>query len=239
MAKPRKKDQKKPVEEIEPQLTNLEEEEASFSYEKFFLKYRQYILGAAGAVVLIVSGIIFYQFYIGQQDSEAHREMFRAVQYFEADSFALALNGDGTYFGLYDIEDEYSGTEAANLAKYYIGIILLNQDSADVEGGIEYLESFNKPSNSILSTAAYSALGFAYEDLGEFEKAARQFELGLSVFGEDNEYLAPTLLLNAGRNYEQAGDFSNARNAYLRIKEEYPLSTEGVSIDKYLGRISE
>jgi hypothetical protein len=42
--------------------------------------------------------------------------MFQAVYYFEADSLDKALNGDGNNLGFLEIIDEYSVTDAANLA---------------------------------------------------------------------------------------------------------------------------
>ncbi len=239
MAKKSKKELTKKVKEVEEPLVELEEDQSSSSFEAIFEKYKAYIYGALAVIVLGIAGVLYYQYNMRQQNVEAEREMFRAVQYFEADSFALALNGNGVNYGFYDIVDEYSGTSSANLANYYIGVILLSQDSAQVEEGIEYLEAFDKPSGSILSASAYRALGFAYEDLGEYDRAASQFESAARAFDEDNEFVTPELLIHAGRNYESAGKLDKARSTYLRVKEQFPLSTEGINIEKYLGRVSE
>ena len=53
-----------------------------------------------------------------------HRQpFFKGQEYFEADAFEEALNGDSIgYVGFIKIADQYSGTDAANLAKAYAGL---------------------------------------------------------------------------------------------------------------------
>lgn len=66
---------------------------------------------------------------------------FRAQQYFQQDSLALALNGDATNPGFLKIMDKYSGTKAANLAHFYAGAIYLKQgDFANAE---KHLKDFS------------------------------------------------------------------------------------------------
>ena len=55
------------------------------------------------------------------KENEAKAQMWMAEQYFERDSFNLALNGDGNYLGFLDIIEEYGITKSANLANYYYG----------------------------------------------------------------------------------------------------------------------
>jgi hypothetical protein len=42
--------------------------------------------------------------------------------------------------------------------------------------------------------------------------------------------------MKAGELYELNGQFSEALEIYERIQNEYPESTEGASIDKYIAR---
>ena len=48
--------------------------------------------------------------------------MYVAEKYFANDSSEFVLNGDGTNKGVLYIIKEFSGTKAANLAKYYAGM---------------------------------------------------------------------------------------------------------------------
>lgn len=228
------------AEDLIEEIEEVEEEEAEgFSLESFVQKYQYPLIGLGVAIVLVVGGLVFYNSQQASRNVEANNEMFRAIQYFEADSFSYALNGDNTNRGFLEIEDEYSGTPAANLAKYYIGLIYLSQDTADLDQGISYLESFDKPANSTLTMAAYVALGYAYEDIGDPSAAADYFERAISAVGSDNEQAVPALLMNVGRNFEAAGDNSRALDAYERIQDDFPLSSEGTQIEKYIARVSQ
>lgn len=204
------------------------------SVEDFITENRNLLLVVAAIVVLLVGGYSFYRYSQRAKNGEAQEEMFQAVYFFEQDSLAMSLRGDGQYLGFEDIVDEYKGTDAANLATYYIGMIYLKQ--GDLDTGIDYLKKFRTGDN-MLSMAAYMALGFAHEDLGDPIKAASYFEQAAKTPGE-NAQTTPTMLLNAARNYETAGEPAKARKLYEQIKADYPTSSEGISIDKYLGRVA-
>lgn len=219
----------KEVEVIEEEI-----EEESRSLETFIRENSKLLLVALGVVALLVVGYLFYLNSLKQKNLEANTEMFQAVKEFERDSLDKALLG-GQFMGFEEIVDVYAGTEAANLAKYYLGIIYLRK--GEIETGVDYLEDFSKADN-MLSSAAYMALGFAEEDLGNPSKAAGYFEKAART-PDENENTTPTMLLQAGRNYEAAGQLGKALSVYEEIKEDYPLSSEGLNIDKYIGRASQ
>ena len=197
-------------------------------------KYRNYIFIGVGVLALLVIAAVWLGGMSGKKNTEAHEQMFRAVNYFEADSMDLALNGDSEYPGLLDIIDDYGSTGAGNLAKYYAGIAYLKKGDAD--SGVSYLKKFNKGDN-MASVSAYMALGFAHEELNEPGAAAGYFEKAARAVSA-NKMTTPTMLLNAGRNYEAAGNPSKALQIYKEIKSKYPQSSEGTNIDKYIGRAS-
>ena len=75
-------------------------------------------------IVIVIAAIIggylgYKKLFLEPTELEAQSEMYVAEKYFEADSFLLALEGDGSYLGFIDIIDEYGITKCANLAKYY------------------------------------------------------------------------------------------------------------------------
>lgn len=226
----------KKAKERELEENILDQEEAkTVSAESFVSENRNLLLVVAGVLVLLIGGYSFYRYSQRAKNTEAQEEMFQAVYYFEQDSLDKALRGDGQYLGFEDIADEYSGTDAANLSTYYLGMIYLKQ--GDLDTGIDYLKKFDTGDN-MLSMAAYMALGFAYEDLGDPEEAASYFERAARTPGE-NDQTTPMMLMQAARNYEAAGKPAEARKIYERIKSEYPTSSEGISIDKYLGRVAQ
>ena len=224
------------VEDLEEVFEEVEEQSSSIT--DLIENNRTLLIGLGVALVAAVAGVLFYQYNLQSKNQDANRELFRAIQYFEADSFEKALNGDDQYPGFLEIEESYGGTAAANLAKYYLGIIYLKTDSNEVETGIDYLKSFDKKFDSPLSMAAYMALGFAHEELTDFEAAAGYFEDAIGSVGRENESMVPTLLMHVGRNYEASGQTDKALQAYERVKVEFPLSSEGLRIDKYIGRVS-
>lgn len=210
------------------------EGEGGFSIEEFVSENRNLVIVGVVILAIVVGALVGYNAMQKGKNTEAHAEMFQAVKYFESDSLNLALNGDGQYLGFYDIVEDYSGTSAANMANYYIGIIKHRQ--GDLEGSKDYLEKVSTGDN-LLSMSSLMALAFVYEDLGNPEKAASLFEKAAYTPGE-NDSFTPTMLLNAGRNYEAAGNPGKALSAYQKIKDEFPTSTEAQSIDKYIARVS-
>ncbi len=212
-----------------------EEVEYDSKLEEFIDTRRNLLLGIAVVILLAAAGIYYWNSQRTAKSESAREVMYKAVQFFETDSLNKALNGDGLYPGFLEIESTYSGTREANLAKYYIGVIHVRQGNLDE--GIQYLKEFDK-SNTLLGVSAYTALGYAHEDTGDPNAAADYFEKAANAV-KDNEFTTPTMLMQAARNYELAGNTSKAKSLYERIKEDYPNSTEGLTIDKYIGRVTE
>lgn len=205
-------------------------------FGEFFDQNKNLVLGAIAAIVLVIGGFFAYGWYQDQQNVEANRDMFQAVYYFEADSFTKALNGDGQYLGFLDVAADYPGTDAENMANYYIGLIYLNSGTPQVDLGIEYLEKV-PASKTMMGMSRNMALAFAYEEQNDPEKAAELFE-DAAYLPAENDQTTPTMLLHAGRNYEAAGQIGEALRVYQTIKDNYPISQEYQNIDKYIGRVS-
>ena len=213
----------------------VEEAASGFSPDEFIQKNKNILIGALIAVLAAIGLFVYLNYSKNQKSEEASSQMFRAVKYFEADSFAQALDGDGEYPGLLEIEESYSGTPEADLAKYYLGIIYLKQ--GDLEQGVQYLEDFPK-SDNLLSVSANMALGYAYDDLGDPEQAAEYFKKAANSV-EENAQTTPLMLLEAGKRYQAIGNYDEARVMFQRVKDDYPTSPEGLQIDKYLGSVAQ
>lgn len=192
------------------------------------------ILG--GALLVIILGFFGYRYYQNGQNVTASNELYDAVQSFEANNFAAALNGDSTLknMGVADVANSYGGTDAGNLAKYYAGVAAIKQ--GDISGGISYLEDVSG-SGTMLGVAKNTALGFAYEEQGDFAAAAKAFEAAASTV-DGNDFSTPFALQKAGENYEATGNKGKALELYKQIKNKYPTSEEGRTIDKFIGRAS-
>ncbi|NBC06708.1 MAG: tetratricopeptide repeat protein [Bacteroidetes bacterium] len=200
----------------------------------FLDKNQMYIFGALVVLVLIVGGVFAYNtFYKAPKQQEAVEQMFRAQQQFERDSFALALtNPGGGYMGFLDIIDNYGGTNAGNVAHYYAGISYLNLGK--YEAAIDYLEQFDAV-GQISPVMKYGAMGDAYSELDDFDKAMDLYQKAVNK--SENDALTPYYLKKIGLMHERNGEFAEAKENYERIKQEFPNSAIGRDIEKYIARV--
>ncbi len=200
--------------------------------EAFFQKNKIVVLGVLGAVILVVGGFLGYRFYISSQDELAQKEMFQAIFYFEQDSLDQALNGDGLNFGLLDIISDYGGTNAGNLARFYAGASYLKK--GEFENAINQLKSFSS-SDLLVQARAYSLLGDAYLELGNYSDAADNFDKAANY--KPNKNITPHYLMKAALAYEKQSDYSSAITRYDKILADHFGSAEFQNARKYKARL--
>ena len=149
----------------------LNVEEALSQSEAFLIKNKKAIIGAVVAVIIIVAGIVMYKnLYAEPREEKAQAALFKGQEYFEADLYEQALNGDSIGFaGFAKIADEYSGTKAANLAKAYMGICYAHL--GQYEAAVKALDSFSGK-DQMIAPAMKGAMGNCYAQLGQLDKAA-------------------------------------------------------------------
>ncbi|MCX6257339.1 MAG: tetratricopeptide repeat protein [Bacteroidia bacterium] len=199
--------------------------------ERFIEENQKTITIVIVAIVAVVAiYLAFNRFYVKPKEDEARKQMFVAEQYFERDSFKLAINGDGNYLGFQDIIKEYGITKSANLAHYYLGISYLKMGKYD--NAIEQLKKFSGD-KKMLGPEAKGAIGDALMELNKTDEAIDYY---LKAAVEDNEFLAPYYLMKAGLAYEEKGEFKKALGLYDKINTDYKKSNEGRYIDKYIQR---
>mgnify|MGYP000214139899 FL=1 len=160
-----------------------------------------------------------------------HRQpFFKGQEYFEADAFAEALNGDSIgYVGFIKIADQYSGTDAANLAKAYAGLCYAHLGKFDE--AVKALESFDGD-DQMVAPAMKGAMGNCYAQLGQLDKASSML---LKAADEaDNNTLSPIYLKQAGEILVKQGKYDDAIKAYTSIKDKYFRSYQAMDIDKYI-----
>ncbi len=207
-------------------------ESALTKTEQFIENNQKLISFAAIALIVIVGGYwAFKKLYMEPLQKEAQENVFQAQQYFQTDSFNLALNGDGMNPGFIEIIDQYGSTDVGKLSEYYAGACYLNL--GDYENAIDYLEGFstNEP---ILKAIAQGATGDAYMGLENSDDAIKWYEKASKT---NNELIAPVYLFKLGLLYEQSGKKEEALEAYNKIKSNYKNSAEAQQIDKYITRV--
>jgi len=216
------------------QAGNLQELESALTKTEQFIEDNQkIILYVIGALVMIVGMFLgFNKFYLQPKENEAESQMFMAVNYFEQDSFNLAINGDGNYFGLLDIIDNYGITKKANLAKYYTGMSYLHL--GEYEEALYYLNKF-KTKDLLLAPITEGSKGDAYLELGDTNNALKQYKKAIAF--PENELTTPIFTMKAASLLESMGKLQDAITMYENIKAKYPNSEEGINVDRYIARI--
>lgn len=211
------------LEGVENVLTNT---------EQFIEDNQKTLTYIVGVIVLVVSAYLgFQKFYIAPLETEAQSSMFVAEQYFQKDSFNLAINGDGNNWGFLDIISDYGMTKSANLAKYYTGISYLHL--GEYNEAINYLKKFSSD-DLMVSTVAIGAIGDAYAELDDYGKAISQYEKAAA--NNPNDFTTPVYLSKAALLYEQEGNYKKAIAIYEDLKANYANSQEGRNADKYIAR---
>ena len=218
--------------EAEKDEVIVDVEEVYSKTEDFINENQNLIVGVVGGIIAVV--VAFYAYnrvYLEPLEEEAHGQMFMAEQYFQKDSFNLALNGDGNYLGFLDVSDEYGSTSAGNLAHYYAGISYLRTGA--FEDAIDELKDYDG-SGEILGAVALGAIGDAYMELGDVDEALNYHEKAVSA--SDQAFTSTVYLQKAGFASAKAGNFDKAIDYYTQVKEKYPTTNEGRNAEKYIAR---
>ena len=149
----------------------LNVDEALSTSEAFLIKNKNVLLGAVVALVVIVGGFLGYKHFISEPNElKASEAIFKGEQYFGADNFEVALKGDSLgYAGFVKLADEFSGTDAGNLANAYAG--LCYAQLGKYEDAIKYLDKFSGD-DLLVAPSVMGALGNCYAQTGQLDKAA-------------------------------------------------------------------
>ena len=98
----------------------------------------------------------------------------------------------------------------------------------------------------MVSPAAVAALGNAYAQIGEVDKAVKNLKDAAKMADSRSEAkanmsISPTFLIQAGELLESQGKKSDALKIYQDIKAKYVNSpvVQNSEIDKYIERVSE
>lgn len=213
----------------------LNVDEALSTSEAFLFKYKNLLIGIVVAIVVIVCGFQAYTHFIGEPNEiKASEALFKGEQYFGNNDFESALKGDSLgYAGFLKIADEYSGTDAGNLANVYAG--LCYAQLGKYEEATTYLDKFSAD-DYMVAPAIIGTLGNCYAQMGQLDKAAAT--LLKAAHKANSTTLSPIYLLQAGQILEKQGKNAEAVDAYKEIKTQYGNSYQAMNIDKYIERAS-
>ena len=197
--------------------------------EAFFEKNKKAIIIAVVAIIVIVVGaILFNNYYLEPRANEASTELAKSQELFDQQQYDKAL------VGFQKVASDYSSTDAGNLAQLYIGLCQAQQGKW--QEAVNALESFSSKGDQMISPAAEGALGNAYANLKQLDKAVEHLKKAAEM--ADNNSLSPTFLIQAGEILESQGKKDEALKLYQEVKEKYFNSMQYQSIDAYIERAS-
>ena len=197
--------------------------------EAFFEKNKKAIIIAVVAIIVIVVGaILFNNYYLEPRANEASTELAKSQELFDQQQYDKAL------VGFQKVASDYSSTDAGNLAQLYIGLCQAQQGKW--QEAVNALESFSSKGDQMISPAAEGALGNAYANLKQLDKAVEHLKKAAEM--ADNNSLSPTFLIQAGEILESQGKKDEALKLYQKVKEKYFNSMQYQTIDAYIERAS-
>ena len=215
--------------------------DAAMKSEAFFENNKKTIAGVIVAIIVVVAGWFCYKQFISvPREEKASTALARGQEYFNAEQFDKALNGDGAgYVGFVKIASDYGSTDAGNLAKLYAGLCYAQlgkwQEAADK------LDSYSPADDAMVSPAAVAALGNVYVSLNRIDDAVSNLKKAAKMADAKastgrNLSLSPQFLLQAAELLESQGKTEEANAIYKDIKKNYVGSAIYRSIDKYIER---
>ncbi|MFV5695043.1 tetratricopeptide repeat protein [Flavobacterium sp. LB3P122] len=214
-------------------------DETASRTEDWVARNQKVIIGLVAGVALFTVGYLAYQKFVATpKQDEAANEMFVAQENFQkatdgvaSDSlYKLSLNGSEGKFGFLKIADEYSGTDAGNLANYYAGLAYLN--TGKYNEAIEYLGKF-KSEDIVLGALAKGAIGDAYSQKNQPKEALDNYVKAAE--SNKNDFTTPRFLLKAGKTALALGNKADALKYFTDIKENFEATPEAASIDVLIG----
>lgn len=214
-------------------------DETASRTEDFVARNQKIILGIVGvAFIGAIAYFLYTKFVVEPKEVEATNEMYVAQKNFQlatdgtaSDSlYNLALNGAEGKLGFVKIADEFSGTDAGNLANYYAGIAYLNTGKNDE--AITHLEKFNS-SDVMLKALAIGAIGDAHSQKNQIKEALDFYKKALS--SNENEFTTPRFTLKAGKSALALGNKEEALKFFTDIKDKYESTPEAQGIDALIG----
>lgn len=201
----------------------------------FWGRYSRPILLASAAVIVLCGAYLVYKYLVKAPNEEkAEAAIFKAEEYWRADSLKVALNGDGINAGFLKVIDKFGGTAAGNRAKFYAGDI--NLKLGNFKQAEKFLSDFSTDSK-LVQARAYKLLGDAYAEQGKNSDALSNYKKAANHFKEDDVNSSEYLFIAAYFADRVLKDKDEAIELYKRLSKEYPRSERGFEAEKFLAQL--
>lgn len=215
----------------------LEQDPLLQSYAKVqqtYFENKNTIIGAAVAVILAIALSIGYYYYSQTQENKAQELMGLAETYFLNGNYENALNGSEEDFtvGFEQIINNYSGTKAGNLARYYAAVC--EYKLGDTEAALQYIRDF-EVTDGIMGVAPLSFKAVLLTETGNHQEAAETYVQAAEL--NENDATTPYNYLEAANAFNDAGDTEQAKTYARKVVDEYPNSQQVADAQRLLGRL--
>ncbi|WP_103663714.1 tetratricopeptide repeat protein [Gracilimonas amylolytica] len=201
----------------------------------FYVENKVTVLSTIIGLVVLIGGIIGYNYYSGAQESQAQELLAIAEGYYSQGDYENALYGNEfeLTYGFDQIADEFPRTNAGNIAIYYAAVSSF--ELGDVENALNYMESFDIPDGimGVGPLTFHARLLMANES---HEAAAQKFVEAANW--DENEVTTPSNLFEAAQAYHKAGNNERANELVTQIIEDYPQSSKFAESQKLKGMIA-
>ncbi|CUS83895.1 Tetratricopeptide repeat-containing protein [Candidatus Kryptobacter tengchongensis] len=227
MLKPRKKIKKQELKEDKLVLTY-------YKAREFVEKNRKILSYVLTGIIILVAGVIIYRNNVKAENERAEVLFSRIITYYDNGDYKTAIDGipQRNIQGLKYIVENYGGTDAGEIATYYLANAYFML--GDYDNALKYFKKYDG-NDKLLLSASLAGIASVYEIKGEYKKAGEYFEKASQKFKEN--ILIPEYLYNAGRNYKLAGEREKALRMYERIKKEYPNFTKIRDVEIYIASL--
>lgn len=193
------------------------------------------VIGGILALVLIIGGSVGYYYYSTAQEEEAQQLMADASIAYMSSDYEKALSGSDEDFtvGFEQIINNYSGTDAANLARYYASVSEYNL--GNIQQAISYIQDYDIP-EGILGVGPISFHGILMADSGNYEEAAELYVTAAEW--DKNDSTTPFNYLEAAQAYLDASNKAEAKKYAQIIVDEYENSDQADAAQRMLGTLA-
>lgn len=196
--------------------------------------YKQNFLIGGIAVIVLAAAAFFYIQQKKSNNEKANIELSRVIPVFDAGMYLEAIQGNpgSKVIGLKKIVAEYGNSETGEISKVYLAHAY--SYLGKVDEALKNYEDYDG-NNDLFKAAAFAGEAACYESKNDNEKAAELYRKASSVTEENA--LNPQYMLFSGINLLKAKKISEAKKIFERIKKDFPATTSGREVDRYLAQV--
>jgi TolA-binding protein len=184
----------------------------------YYRRNSRNLLAGAGILVVLIVVVVFYFNSRAQAESEATYDLTMAkidIGQRNYDTAAQKLTA---------LIDTYGGTKSAGDAVFFLGNVKLSTNDWDaaIKEFQKYIDKYHR--DPLFTAGAIAGIGFAYEQQQKYSEAAEYYMEAANKY--PHQFSAPRYLLDAGRCYGFGGNPVKAHEAFQKIIDQYPESSQ-------------